>query len=78
VAERVAYRCESQAGICIAVGGVAADQGFHREADVDCQVVISEKQLLTEEGREKKNTRRKDRTDKKKDNPDTTAKGEGA
>jgi hypothetical protein len=38
--------------------------------------VISEKQLLAEAGREKKSTRRKDRTDKKNDNTYTTAKAE--
>jgi hypothetical protein len=61
---------------CIAVGGVAADQAFHCKAEVDCQVVISEKQLLAEAEREKKCTRRKDLTDKQKDSTNTTAKAE--
>jgi hypothetical protein len=38
--------------------------------------VISEKQLLAEVGREKKCTRREDRTDKQNDNTNTTAKAE--
>jgi hypothetical protein len=38
--------------------------------------VISEKQLLAEAGRDKKSTRREDRTDKQNDNTNTTAKAE--
>jgi hypothetical protein len=38
--------------------------------------VISEKQLLAEAGREKKSTRREDRTEKQNDNTNTTAKAE--
>jgi hypothetical protein len=38
--------------------------------------VISKKHLLAEAGREKKNTRRKDRTDKQNDNTNMTAKAE--